>query len=176
MRRNMRKTINEKIKIVELATSKRKIKLLSIQHGITTKTIKAWIEKYKKREFDPKDEKSRKDTSKSMQAVEKLFSRIVFIVTKADDPLKNGNGGVYRHLFKDTSTGYMFCGYSKEKTIAAAAYFYRSFSGLIKKAGYKPEKVMTNADIDEKDNIVEKMKLYDLKKYSSFSLKKNSYI
>ncbi|MDD3139215.1 MAG: hypothetical protein PHX08_09620 [Lachnospiraceae bacterium] len=172
----MRRTVDSIIRIVKQATSKKRIQKLSIEYGVTVRTIKKWVEKYKKGDYETISNVFPSETKSHKKNGIKPFRVFTYTTNDIEIPLKNGNGGVYRHLFKDTSTGYMFCGYSKEKTNAAAAYFFRSFSGLIKKAGYKPEKVMTNADIDEKDNIVEKMKLYDLKKYSSFSLKKNSYI
>ncbi|MBN2858518.1 MAG: hypothetical protein JXN63_08980 [Candidatus Delongbacteria bacterium] len=173
----MRRSSESIVGIVKQATSKKKILKLSIEYGVTTKTIKKWIEKNERGEFNIKQNENNSKINKVENHKKgRQFNNFYFTVTKIQDPLKNGNGGLFRYQFKDIETGNIFCGYSREKSRDAADYFYITFRDCLQESGFKSLKISTNITIENNDQITHKRKFSEIRSKSSFVLKKNSYI
>ena len=181
----MRKTTAEKIQIIENATTDKKIKKLSIQHGITTKTIRRWMKQYANGEFSKQEQKkpiARKVTLKKI----KPFQNIVFNVIQMKTPYKgNGKNGFYRFQIKDMDYGFMFAAYSATSDRKIVGLFLTKFIESIVESGYSVKRIVTAKKIHL--NGVEKIlsdrnikhEFYDyndIKKYTSLSLRKNSYM
>ena len=133
----MRKSINEKLHIVKQSTSPKKIKKLSIQHGVTTKTIRNWIRQAGEGKliYNPGNGNTNVSPKKGLGRISRPMSEFVYKVSAIDNPVKI-SGRLYRHLFKDTVTGMVFCGYSDVKDESILVDFCECFISVLKKYGY----------------------------------------
>lgn len=184
-----RKSIEEKLAIVKSAKSKTKIKKLSIQLSITTKTIKKWISQYENGELGY-DIAHKNSSCKPHNVFDhskiKSFNNIVFNITKLPPPFKNHiKGRFFRFQIKDIDHNFIFSSYSTSIEEDVIRKFLDIFIQMILQSGYSIKKLITNKKslivyskkIFEKYNIkLELSKHTDIKKHQRFSLRKNSYI
>lgn len=182
----MRKSINEKLRIVKESTSSSKIKKLSIQHGITTKTIRNWIRQAEegKLVYDPGTDNSIVSKKNTFYRSGKPLNNFVYKISGIGNPVKR-NGCLYRHLFKDTVTGLVFCGYSNVKDEKSISSFCENFLCELKKYGYTPKSIMTDKipefrglgdTIEAYKGEFTQRKLSEIKPMTVFSLKRNSFM
>ena len=183
-----KKSIEEKIKIVKQATSANKIKKLSIQHGVTVKSIRSWIKKYENGELVKKIGKKVVTKKDDMQIIRKVrpLKEIVFRIVKMENPF-NGNGkkGLYRYQIKVIGHGYLFVAYFSEKNKTITNLFLERFFTEAKQTGFLVKKIITDNkfQIDDIESLLKKYKIKliqknqsFLRKYSNFILRMNSFM
>lgn len=185
----MRKSINEKLQAVKEATSKRKIKALSVKHGVNVRTIKNWIVQAREGGLSGKALKEAEKISSLYKkpAVRKRPLRsIVYKIFKIELPKKNCESKeLYRHVFRDKNCGFLFCSYSSRRDPAITAAMCGMLVSQASGAGYSVKEIITDK-VPETEKLGEIMKEYgtsvvresfsDIRKYTVFSQKKNSYL
>ncbi|MGD9707543.1 MAG: hypothetical protein AB7V07_07780 [Candidatus Delongbacteria bacterium] len=182
----MRKSASEKLQIVKEATSKKKIKKLSVKCGITTKTIRNWISQAAEGRLDEGKTKTHEKVIESTAVRKKPFRNIIYKAVKLDLPKKNCDcEELYRHIFRDKNCGFLFCSYSTRKDAALTGAMCGMFITQAAKAGYTVKEIITDR-IPETEDLTEIMKDYGvklvrenfskIKKHTVFSQKKNSYV
>ncbi|MFA7123677.1 MAG: hypothetical protein WC212_06540 [Candidatus Delongbacteria bacterium] len=182
----MRKSASEKLQIVKEATSKKKIKALSVKFGITTKTIRNWISQASEGRFsrwEIKDHSKEKESA----AVRKVpFKNIIYKISKQSLPKKDcACKELYRHLFKDKNCGFIFCSYSSKKDPEVIEALCSMFINEVSRSGFKVREMITDK-VPETENMEKPLKrlginlsrdnFSNIRKYTSFSAKKNSYM
>lgn len=182
----MRKSASEKLQIVKEATSKKKIKKLSVKCGITTKTIRNWISQAAEGRFAEEKTKNFDNVKEIREITKRPFRNVIYKVVKIDLPKKSCEcKELYRHIFRDKNRGFMFCSYSSKKDPEVTGAMCGLFIGQAENAGNAVKEIITDR-IPETENLAEMLKGYkvklvrenfsNIKKYASFSQKKNSYI
>lgn len=179
----MRKSVEEKLKVIKQATSRKKIKKLAIIHGVTTRTIRNWIEAYKDGYLTEKPLIRKKDNGQDQYKVNgNPLSELVIRVSELY-PLQKEKP-VFRYLIKDINHGYVFCAYSPLKEKRIMSQFLAHFISEFSRYGIKIERIF----IDKSCNICEAdksrykdiefiLKNYkEIRKYLNFSLKKYTYL
>jgi tetratricopeptide (TPR) repeat protein len=174
----MRKTLKEKIEIVKLAKTKKLIKKLSVQHGITTKTINSWIEAYKAGTLN--GEKSMQpDCGSKTKTASPPFSEAVFKVITVYSVLEDKT--VYRYMLKDINNRLMLCTYTLDNSNGYSEKVLKIFLSDLHKSGIIVKNITTDkrnhlSDMKEFKTTVIYAHNDEIKKYLSFSTKNNSFI
>jgi len=182
----MRKSAIEKLQIVKEATSKKKIKKLSIMHGITVKTIRNWISQASEGRFVLKGRKKYNITGEGLADRKRPFTDMIYKVVKLDLPKKDCKcKELYRHIFRDRNRGLLFCSYSSKINTAVAGEICSDLISQAAKAGYTVKKIITDK-IPETETLgvilkdhgtsIVRENFLSIRKHSLFSQKKNSYV
>ncbi|HQO09926.1 MAG TPA: hypothetical protein PLK90_07010 [Clostridiales bacterium] len=177
----MRKTINEKLQIIKEATTKKKIKMLSLKHGVSVKTIRTWLKQSKPEVcISGKDSINKGDIKESPVLNSRPFSCIVLKISGITVPAKiNGGVKIFRYLIKDRNYGFVFAAYSLENNRSRIDTFAETVVRELKKTGYSVEKILTDKTVQLCDlkNVEHCVRSYsELKRHFIFSRKKNNYI
>ncbi|MDD3044831.1 MAG: hypothetical protein PHF33_05175 [Candidatus Delongbacteria bacterium] len=176
----MRKSINEKVEIAKKAKSAKLIKKLSVQHGITTKTIKIWIELYNAGELTEHVKTKNIVSSKRIKDKAELFKEAVFKTSAIYSVLEGKT--IYRYLFKDINNGILLCAYSDDNSIKHSKKILTSMVKLLTDSGVNVKRVLTDVKFaiifknEIKNYEILTRKSSDIKKYLSFSIKSNSFM
>ncbi|MBN2858028.1 MAG: tetratricopeptide repeat protein [Candidatus Delongbacteria bacterium] len=182
----MRKSINEKLHIVKHSTSPKKIKKLSIQHGITTKTIRSWIRQAEEGKLNPPVTKNGQVSVPVEACGRKVLKSLVFKKESIEYPFKETNRGeISRYLFTDQDTGLEFCAYSTDRSGDCLKKFIVKITEEITLARKTVRRFITDS-VSGTEEIrkllagygieLDIRKLNEIKKHLRFSLKKHNYI
>jgi tetratricopeptide (TPR) repeat protein len=174
----MTRSLIEKLEIVKQAKSKKLIKKLAIQHGITEKTIKNWIALYKAGELNGKKDPDPKSPQKSKK-ISGPFSESVYKVTPVYSVLKDQT--VYRHLLKDINRGFILCAYSSDNSNGYFKEILNLFLSDLKKSGITVKKIITDkrnhvSDLKSTGTILTYVNNTSIKKHLTFTTKHNSFM
>ena len=182
----MHRSVEEKLRILKQASSKRKIKKLALQYGISTKTIRNW----QKAQEEGKLCKAKKCSGAAKKTYpsgrkKRVLSNFAFRSENVPYPV-NGNGkDIYRYLFTDIDRGFIFCAYSAFRDTTISKKAVKKFIELITQGGKCVRNLSTLNDPDQdafKDllsgygAVLTVRRLSEIRKYLKFSLKKESYI
>ncbi len=183
----MRKSIDTKLKVVKKATSPKKIRKMSLQYGVTVKTIKNWIRQAAEGRFS--QQKNKKIAcNKKNAAAERTRPLRHFVYKAIAHPLHNNEcecKELFRHIFRDKDYGYIFCSYSLCYDNETAVRVCSSFVSELAASGYKVKSITTDKvketefierSLSEPGVKVTRMNFAEIKKFTVFSPKKNSYI
>ncbi|HQO09856.1 MAG TPA: helix-turn-helix domain-containing protein [Clostridiales bacterium] len=174
----MTRSLIEKLEIVKQAKSKKLIKKLAIQHGITEKTIKNWIALYKAGELNGKKDPDPKSPQKSKK-ISGPFSESVYKVSLVYSVLKDQT--VYRHLLKDINRGFILCAYSSDNSNGYFKEILNLFLSDLKKSGITVKKIITDkrnhvSDLKSTGTILTCVNNTSIKKHLTFTTKHNSFM
>jgi pentatricopeptide repeat protein len=183
----MRRSINEKLHILKQSKSKKKIKKLALQYGITTKTINNWQKALEEGRLKPVKAPDNGETVSSSAAgsKRKILREFVFKSEKTEPQVYNGCGSIYRYLFSDTNTGFVFCAYSARKDRISVENAARAFLERLTAGGRRAASISADSDPDltglkkllgSYGTAFSVRKLNEIKKHLRFPLKKYSYI
>ncbi|HQO09857.1 MAG TPA: helix-turn-helix domain-containing protein [Clostridiales bacterium] len=179
----MRKSVEEKLKVIKQATSRKKIKKLAEIHGITPRTIRNWINSQKNGLLSKnKSQKKKEDGNDNYKANGSPLSELVLKVSELY-PLQKEKP-VFRYLIKDINHGFVFCAYSPVKEKRILSQFIAQFISDCKRSGIRIKRLFIDKsceifDVDRSryKDIEFILKHYkEIRKYVNFSLKKYNYL
>jgi len=176
----MRKSVREKIEIAKKASSDKLIKKLAIQHGITTKTIRSWVELYKKGSLSEPVKRNKKVYLVKLKGKTGIFSEAVFKATAVYSVLEGRT--VYRYLFKDIAGGIFLCAYSDDNSVKRSEKILTTIISLLNGSGIFTGRILTDVKFTDKfkskikEADITQVKNTEIKRYIAFSSKSNSFM
>ncbi len=183
----MRRSVEEKLHILSQATSRKKIKKLALQYGITTKTIRNWQNALKEGRLGTvKAGVVTKTKSAAFGGVsKKLLSNFAFRYEKIPCPVTSNGKDIYRYLFTDIDRGYIFSGFSTVRDKTTTIHTLKKFIELVTQGGKCVRNIVTCNDPDQDEfkqtvsgygAVLTVRTLNEIRKHLKFSLKKENYI
>ncbi|MDD3044830.1 MAG: helix-turn-helix domain containing protein [Candidatus Delongbacteria bacterium] len=177
----MRKSVEEKLKIVKSATSRKRIRKLADKHQVTKRTIRNWI-KAKSEGKLIVVEKQKSQVKPFLMIKSKPLSELVLKISELHSVFKYRS--IFRYLIKDKNYGFILCSYSSERSYIQLGTIILDLINKANESKIKISKIITDSTciIDDlealkcKNIIFEKKTHKQIKKYLNFALKKNSYL
>ncbi|HXK50437.1 MAG TPA: helix-turn-helix domain-containing protein [Clostridiales bacterium] len=175
----MRKSVEEKLKIIRSATSRKKIRKLAEKYNITTRTIKNWIKAAQEGKLvvDKKNDVPEKNVIKIKT---KPLSELVLKIIEVHSTFKYRS--IFRYLIKDMNYGFIICAYYPEKSNRCLNAVLNELLNEAEESKIKIRVVYTDTTCHKNDfsalkgrRIIHEQKTHKyLKKYLNFTLKKHS--